>query len=98
MANGPRFGSEDPPGEREIAVGEVTFRLGQTVRLALDARSTAHDGMLDGRLATIERILIDYDDRVHLAVTIDDDPGQELMRETGRFLFFAPDEVEVAAT
>ena len=50
--------------------------------------------MLDGRSATLERIYIDYDDRVHLAVTVDDDPGQELMRETGRYLFFFPHEVQ----
>jgi hypothetical protein len=28
-------------------------------------------------------------------VTVDGVPGQELMRETGRFLFFFPPEVEV---
>ena len=56
-----------------------------------------YDRMLDGRAATIERIYVDYDDRVHLGVTVDDDPGQELMRETGRYLFFFADEVEVLA-
>ena len=45
--------------------------------------------------ATIERIFTDYDGRTHLGVTIDDDPGQELMRETGRYLFFFAEEVEV---
>ena len=91
----PRYGpGEETPGESSVVVDDVTFRLGQTVRLRLDD-STAHDGMLDGRTATIERILIDYDDAVHLAVTIDDDPGQQLMRETGRFTFFRPHEVEV---
>ena len=54
--------------------------------------------MLDGRRATIERIYLDYDDRVHLGVTVDDDPGQELMRETGRYLFFFANEVELAMT
>ena len=52
------------------------------------------DRMLDGRTATLERIYIDYDDRIHLAVTVDDDPGQDLMRETGRYLFFFPHEVQ----
>ena len=28
-------------------------------------------------------------------MTVDGDPGQELMRETSRFLFFFPPEVEV---
>jgi hypothetical protein len=49
--------------------------------------------MLDGRRATIERIYIDSDDRVHIAVTVNDVPGQELLRETGRYLFFFAHEV-----
>ena len=52
--------------------------------------------MLDGRTATIQRIYIDYDDRVHLGLTVDDDPVQEIMRDTGRYLYFFPHEVEVA--
>ena len=35
---------------------------------------------------------------MHLGVTIDDDPGQELMRDTGRYLFFFAEEVEVIQT
>ncbi len=30
-------------------------------------------------------------------MTVDDDPGQDLLRETGRYLFFFGDEVEVEA-
>jgi hypothetical protein len=51
--------------------------------------------MLEGRTATIEKIFTDYDGKTHLGVTIDDDPGQELMRETGRYLYFFGPEVEV---
>ena len=51
--------------------------------------------MVAGRTATLERIFTDYDGRTHLGVTIDDDPGQDLMRDTGRFLFFFDEEVEV---
>ena len=53
--------------------------------------------MLHGRTATVERIYKGYDDRVYLGVTVDDDPGQDLLRETGRYLFFFADEVEVPA-
>ena len=67
--------------------GKVVLRLGRTV-----TRTTR---MLDGRLATIERIYVDYDDRVHLGVTVDDDPGRDVMRSSGRYLFFKPDEVEI---
>jgi hypothetical protein len=97
MAQAPRPGSsgDDYTGEAEATVDGVTFRPGDTVLLREGLEGTAHDAMLAGRSATIERILIDYDDVVHLAVTVDDDPGQELMREMGRYLFFKPHEVEV---
>jgi hypothetical protein len=67
--------------------GKLVLRPGPDA--SLEAR------MVDGRTATIERIFVDYDGKVHLGVTVDDVPGQELMRETGRFLFFFPPEVEV---
>jgi hypothetical protein len=50
--------------------------------------------MLEGRQATIERIYVDDDERTYFAVTVDGDPGQELMRETGRYMFFFAPEVE----
>jgi hypothetical protein len=50
--------------------------------------------MLEGRRATIERIYLDDDEKTYFAVTVDDDPGQDLMRETGRYLFFFAGEVE----
>ena len=56
----------------------------------------AHDHLLRGRDATIERIYVDFDGRVQLGVTIDDVPGQDLMRDMRRYLFFRPDEVETA--
>jgi hypothetical protein len=42
----------------------------------------------------VEAIYRDYEDKVYLAVTLDDDPGQELQRDLRRYLFFFPDEVE----
>lgn len=96
MAQAPR--GDDYTGESQATIDGVTFTLGASVRLREGLAGTAHDAMLAGRTATVERILIDYDGVVHLAVTIDDDPGQQLMREMGRFLFFKPAEVEVVAT
>ena len=52
--------------------------------------------MLEGRDVTVERIYRDYDGRVHLGVALDE-PGQEILRETGRFLWFFPPELEVVA-
>ena len=89
-------GLTDPrAGEETADVGGVTFRRGAAVVIRPRPDADLHARMLDGRSATIERIFTDYDGRTHLGVTIDDDPGQELMRDTGRYLFFFAEEVEV---
>jgi hypothetical protein len=98
MAAGPRpapAGLPDLTGEDEATLDGVTFHRGDKVRLSTGTDGDPFDRMLDGRVATIERILWDVEDRLYLGVTVDDDPGQELLRETGRFLFFFANEVEV---
>jgi hypothetical protein len=82
-------------GEEAITVDGRTFARGGHVVLRPGAGHHAQDHLLDGRGATIERIYVDYDDQVHLCVTVDDDPGQDLMRDIGRYLYFKPAEVEV---
>jgi hypothetical protein len=54
------------------------------------------DLALDGRAATVESIEQDYNERLHLAVTLADDPGSDLGRQRlpGHRFFFAPEEVE----
>jgi hypothetical protein len=92
----PPPGLVDPSaGQTEAVVDGVRFRQGGHVRLRPSPDADLHARLLDGRSATIERIFIDYDGRMHLGVTIDGDPGQELMRETNRLLFFFAPEVEV---
>jgi hypothetical protein len=89
-------GLVDPSARvQSLEVDGVTFRRGSHVRLRPSPKADLHARLLDGREATIERIFVDDDDRVHLGVTIDGDPGQELMRETNRLLFFFVPEVEV---
>jgi hypothetical protein len=57
-------------------------------------RADAQDLFLEGRTATVEAVLLDVDGEHHLAVTLDDDPAADLARWHGRYLYFAPDEVE----
>jgi hypothetical protein len=85
----------DVKGEEQLEIDGVLYRRGGQVRLRAGDVHAAHDHLLDGRAATIERIYVDYEDKVHLCVTVDDDPGQELMRDIGRYLYFKPTEVEV---
>ena len=82
-------------GEPEAEVEGVRYRLGDKVVLRPATNATPQDHLVAGRWATIERIYFDYDGTVHLAVTVDDVPGQELMRDIGRYLYFKPSEVEM---
>jgi hypothetical protein len=85
----------DTPGELVKLIDGTLFSKGDKVRLKLgQRRSDAGDMLLDNRIATIEIIYTDYEDNVHLAVTIDDDPGQDLLRDLGIYRFFSPAEVE----
>ncbi|MEJ7785040.1 MAG: hypothetical protein WKF96_09575 [Solirubrobacteraceae bacterium] len=84
-------------GEESITEDGRTFARGGHVLLRPQPGRNAQDHLLEGRSATIERIYIDYDDQVHLCVTVDDDPGQDIMRDIGRYLYFKPTEVEAIA-
>ena len=74
---------------------ETPVAEGSRVRLRPGARrADAQDMFLAGRLATVQAVLEDVDDNTYLAVTLDDDPAADLKRSHGRYLYFAPDEVE----
>lgn len=94
VPGGPASGPPNNPGEAEATVGGVTYRRGDRVVLSPGKGGDPHDVVLRGQTATIERIYLDYEDGLHFAVTVDDDPGQDLMRETGRYYFFGAGEVE----
>ncbi|MDF3289604.1 hypothetical protein [Streptomyces silvisoli] len=84
----------DPAHDRIVVDGHQVG-AGSRVRLRPGQRRTdAQDLFLQGRTAQVEAVLHDVDGMVHLAVTVDGDPGADLRREQGRFLYFQPDEVE----
>ena len=96
MGQGPRpWEGGQISGEREITVDGVRFILGQRVRVRPGLAGTAHDGMLAGRSVTVERILIDIDDAVHLAVTVRRRPRPGADARDRPHMFFKPHEVEV---
>ncbi|WP_435221340.1 hypothetical protein [Streptomyces sp. Tue6028] len=90
--------AQDPAAEEEapaaVVVDGRTVRAGSRVLLTPGARrSDAQDEFLFGRRATVEAVVGDFDGETHLAVVVDDDPGTDLRRAQGRFLYFRPDEV-----
>ena len=78
-----------------VDVGGVPVCEGSRVLLRPGTRRTdAQDLFVAGRTATVAKVVHDVDGHDHLAVLLDDDPGQDLALVQGRFLYFAPDEVE----
>jgi hypothetical protein len=89
----------DPEMERRpecVRVGAAEVRRGDRVRLRPRGRADAFDLFLDGMAATVESIEQDFEGRVYLAVTVDDDPGKDLgtLRQPGHRFFFSPQDVE----
>ncbi|WUH90933.1 hypothetical protein OG900_13070 [Streptomyces sp. NBC_00433] len=83
----------DPDTDRVVIDGR---QVGAGCRVALRPglrRTDAQDLFLVGRGALVEAVLHDVDGGVHLAVTVEGDPGADIRREQGRFLYFQPDEV-----
>lgn len=80
-----------------VEVEGVVVQAGSIVRLApRQGGSDIFEVALAGRTAIVHEVLEDYEGRVQLAVTVADDPGQDLgaLRRPGHRFFFDPDEVE----
>ncbi|HEY5362161.1 MAG TPA: hypothetical protein VIJ82_31510 [Streptosporangiaceae bacterium] len=91
------------PGSDSSVSPDTDHVVVDGVRIARDSRvimrpgarrADAQDLFLIGREAVVEAVLHDVDGQIHLAVTPVDDPAADLQRNHGRFLYFAPDEVE----
>ena len=77
-----------------VLVNGVLVAKGSSVRLRPTRRADAQDLFYAGRVATVTAVVRDVDDETHVAVTVDDDPAAELHDWYGRYLYFAPDEIE----
>jgi hypothetical protein len=79
-----------------LHIGAAEVRQGDRVRLRPGGRADILDLALTGMTATIDTIEQDYEGRVYLAVTVDDDPGKDLgaLRQPGHRFFFSPEEIE----
>jgi hypothetical protein len=86
----------EKPKPESVKVFGVDLRKGDKVRLWPKKGADVLDLALTGQVATIESIEQDFEDNIHLAVLLDDDPGRDLgeLRQPGHRFFFSPDEVE----
>jgi hypothetical protein len=80
----------------QAVVGGVELKTGMRVRLRPRRGGDIFDLALAGQVAIIEAIEQDYEDNIHLAVVLEDDPGRDLgmLRQPGHRFFFSPEEVE----
>lgn len=95
------LGIEPPAVFKPLAflyAGGREFAVGDQVRLRPKGRADIFDLVLKDELAVIEAIERDFDDKVHVAVVLEADPGREfgLDRMPGHRFFFSPDEIEPA--
>lgn len=82
------------PDTDAVPVAGVLVRRGSRVRLRPSRRADAQDLFVDGRPARVVSVHQDVDGQAHVAVVLDDDPAAELHEWFGRYLYFAPDELE----
>ena len=80
----------------EVVVRGIVIKAGDKVRLRPRRRADIMDIVLDGKLATVEAIEQDFEDNIHLAVTVDDDPGRDYgkARKIAHRFFFRLNEIE----
>jgi hypothetical protein len=102
----PTFGSEDVPWwdpEQDASVNPdidsvlidgVAVSRGSMVCVHPSRRADAQDLFFAGMTARVSAVHSDVDGEIHVAVVLVDDPAADLHEWYGRFLYFAPDELE----
>jgi hydrogenase maturation protease len=82
---------------QSVSVNGVSLKTGDRVRVRPKSRADVMDIALDGKIAVIEAIEQDAEDKAHLALVMEDDPGKDLgfLRQPGHRFFYGTDEIEL---
>ncbi len=87
---------ERRPELQSLVVEGVELKKGSRVLLWPRPGGDIMDLALAGKVAFIEAIEQDYEDRIYVAVTLEDDPGRDLGEDRttlGHRFFFSPEEI-----
>jgi hydrogenase maturation protease len=87
---------EDKSPVGRLKLDGVLVGVGSRVRLAPKKRGDIMDLALTGQIAIIESIEQDYENKIHICVILEEDPGRDLgfLRQPGHRFFFDMDEIE----
>ncbi len=77
-----------------VLVNGIPVTRGSRVVLHPSRRADAQDIFFTGKTARVTSVHEDVDGNQHVGVVVDDDPAADLHDWYGRYLYFAPDEVE----
>ncbi|MGI8868689.1 MAG: hypothetical protein ACR2F6_07515 [Mycobacteriales bacterium] len=82
------------PSTDEVVINGVTVSAGSIVRIHPARRADAQDIFFTDQIARVSAVHSDVDGDTHVAVVLRDDPAADLHDWYGRYLYFAPDELE----
>jgi hypothetical protein len=77
-----------------VLVNGLPVARGSRVRLRPSRRADAQDLFYADRIARVTSVHEDVDGDQHIGVVLEDDPAADMHDWYGRYLYFAPDEVE----
>jgi hypothetical protein len=80
-----------------VLIDGVPVSKGSRVRIHPSRRADAQDVFFAGQDARVTAVMSDVDGQVHVAVVLVDDPAADLHDWYGRYLYFAPEELEPLA-
>ncbi|MGV0796007.1 hypothetical protein ABQF26_03505 [Mycolicibacterium elephantis] len=82
------------PETDAVLVNGVAVARGSRVRLRPSRRADAQDLFYANRIAHVTSVHEDVDGEQHIGVVLEEDPAADMHDWYGRYLYFAPDEVE----
>jgi hypothetical protein len=79
-----------------VMIKGISHKKGDLVRVRPKTRADIMDIAMAGKIAVIESIEQDAENKMHLALVLEDDPGKDLgmARQPGHRFFYGTDEVE----
>jgi hypothetical protein len=82
------------PDTDEVIINGFAVSAGSIVRVHPSRRADAQDIFFADQIAKVTAVHSDVDGETHVAVVLVDDPAADLHEWYGRYLYFAPDELE----